>query len=96
MAHCPIAQLTDLEPIFAVLRGWPELKEKKTGTFYYRGKGFLHFHLKDERRWADIRDGQDWGEPFDLAMPADSCLQAQFLAELERRLAATVLFAQAK
>ncbi len=91
MAHCPVDQLSDLESIFAQLRQWPGLKEKKTGTFYYRSKGFLHFHLKDGRRWADIRAGQDWGESFDLALPADVDLQKLFLAELKRRFALTCL-----
>ena len=89
MAHCQPEDLQDLRAVFEELRHWPGLKEKKTGTFYLRGKGFLHFHIKGERRWADIRDGQDWGEPFDLTMPADSDLQALFLAELGRRFAVT-------
>lgn len=89
MAHCPIDQLSDLEPVFARLRLWPGLKEKKTGTFYYRGKGFLHFHSKAGQRWADIREGQDWGEPFDLPLPANAERQEQFLAELQRRFQVT-------
>jgi hypothetical protein len=85
MAHCPIQQLTDLEAVFEVLRQWPGLKEKKTGTFYYKGKGFLHFHIKGDRRWADIREGKDWGEPFDIAFDPDVQVQAAFLKEIERR-----------
>ncbi len=85
MAHCPIEQLTDLDTVFKVLRQWPGLKEKKTGMFYYKGKGFLHFHIKGDRRWADIREGKDWGEPFDIAFDPDANTQAAFLSEIERR-----------
>ena len=85
MAHCPVEKLTDLEGIFEVLRTWKGLKEKKTGTFYYKGKGFLHFHIKDERRWADIRDGEDWGESFDIDFEPNAETQALFLKEIKRR-----------
>lgn len=85
MAHCPAEKLTDLEPVFELLRQWPGLKEKKTGTFYCKGKGFLHFHIKGEHRWADIRDGKDWGEPVDVPFNPDAKVQAEFLSEIERR-----------
>lgn len=87
MAHCTYAELSDLEPALAALRAWPELREPKPGTFYWRGKGFLHFHSQAGRRWADIRDGADWGAPVDLPAGADAAAQAAFLAEARARLA---------
>jgi hypothetical protein len=85
MAHCPAENLNDLAEIFAELRSWPGLKEKQTGIFYYKGKGFLHFHLKAGRRWADIRSGQDWGKPLDLPFSPDQESREAFLTEAKRR-----------
>ncbi len=85
MAHCPAEKLTDLADLFTELRSWPGLKEKQTGIFYYKGKGFLHFHLKEGKRWADIREGQDWGAPLDLPFEPDQKCSEDFLAEAKRR-----------
>lgn len=98
MAHCPPEKLQDLEVIFEQLRQWPGLTEKKTGTFYYRGKGFLHFHIKGERRWADARSGKDWGSEIDcpfldaLAPDRRENVIQQLLQELQRRYQASYLF----
>ncbi|MGE3728500.1 MAG: hypothetical protein AB7I41_23320 [Candidatus Sericytochromatia bacterium] len=91
MAHCPAEELTDLAEILAELRNCPGLKEKQTGIFYYKGKGFLHFHLKDGRRWADIREGQDWGTPLVLPFNPDQASCDAFLAEAKRRYTVTKL-----
>jgi len=91
MAHCPAENLNDLADILAELRNWSGLKEKQTGIFYFKGKGFLHFHLKDGRRWADIREGQDWGTPLDLPFNPDQISCKAFLAEAKRRYNVTKL-----
>ncbi|MBT9547260.1 MAG: hypothetical protein IV090_17845 [Candidatus Sericytochromatia bacterium] len=89
MAHCPEDKLTDLTALFAELRSWPGLKEKKTGIFYFKGKGFLHFHIKDGKRWADIREGNYWGSPLDLPFePTPQYLDA-FVTEVKRRFLLT-------
>lgn len=87
MAHCPISQLADLTELLESLRSLPGLRETKPGIFYLRGKGFLHFHLKDGRRWADVRAGADWGDPLDVPFGASADQQAQFLADVQQRLA---------
>lgn len=89
MAHCPEDKLTDLVDFFAELRNWPGLKEKQPGIFYFKGRGFLHFHIKDGKRWADIREGKNWGSPLDLPFDPDpKCLDA-FVAEAKRRFLLT-------
>ncbi|PKL75435.1 MAG: hypothetical protein CVV27_15385 [Candidatus Melainabacteria bacterium HGW-Melainabacteria-1] len=85
MAHCPIAQLTDLSALLDALRALPGIREPKPGIFYRRSQGFLHFHLKQGRRWADVRDGKDWGEPLEIPFEADSACQQAFLAEVSAR-----------
>ena len=90
MAHCPAEKLKDLTEILTELRSWPGLKEKQTGIFYCKGKGFLHFHLKEGKRWADIRQGKDWGAPLDLPFEPDPVCRADFLAEAKRRYLLTL------
>ena len=45
MAHCPPEILDDLGSLFATLRTWPGVVEKKPGVFYVGSQPFLHFHL---------------------------------------------------
>jgi hypothetical protein len=84
MAHCPYDQLTDLEDVLAVIRRWPDVKELKPGTFYVRRTPFLHFHLKGERRWADVRAGEDWGPSLDIPLRASARAKRAFLQALAR------------
>lgn len=85
MAHCPYAQLADLESVLADIRTWPGIKEPKPGVFYLGSTAFLHFHLKDDRRWADVRDGKDWGPPVDAPFHPTRAAARQFLREVEAR-----------
>jgi hypothetical protein len=62
VAHCPYEKIADLEPVFEEMRGWPGIKEKSPGVFYVKSTPFLHFHVKDDDRWADVRAGKTWGE----------------------------------
>lgn len=70
MAHCKYSDLQDLEAAFETIRTYEGVKEPKPGIFYLKSKGFLHFHIKDECRWADIRDGEAWGDKFFLPKKA--------------------------
>lgn len=55
MAHCPYRHLGDLKSCLAAIRELPEIVELKPGIFYLRRTPFLHFHLKDGVRSADVR-----------------------------------------
>lgn len=90
MAHCPYDRLADLETLLAGVRALAGLVEKRPGIFYVRGQGFLHFHVKGEVRWADVRDGSDWGEPIDMPEGAGARAQSSALAEIRRRLERTL------
>ncbi len=91
MAHCPYDQLADIPTVLAALRALPGIVEKKPGIFYWRSKSFAHFHLKAGRRWADIRDGADWGTELDLPFEADLKQQQAFCDELSARWMRTTL-----
>ena len=88
MAHCPFEELADLRDCLDELRSWPLVAEPKPGIFYIKRIPFLHFHLdKAGRRWADIRDGADWGAEVDLPTDASPATKKRFMREARRRYA---------
>tara|TARA_R110002072_G_scaffold45054_2_gene125471 strand:- start:282 stop:557 length:276 start_codon:yes stop_codon:yes gene_type:complete len=90
MAHANYEDLADLEPILDLVRTWAGIQERKPGTFYLRGRAFLHFHTKGERRWADARTGAEWGPELDIAPSATAKERKVFLKALEAAYAATL------
>jgi hypothetical protein len=46
------------------------VRERSPGVFYVKGLPFLHFHLKEGRRWADVRAGRTWGPPVEIPLGA--------------------------
>jgi hypothetical protein len=60
--HARPAALDRLEPLLERLRGLSVLKEKSRGTFYVKGRAFLHFHEDPAGLFADVRaaDGVDF------------------------------------
>jgi hypothetical protein len=60
--HASAATLDALEPLLAELRALGVLTEKSRGTFYRKGRAFLHFHEDPSGLFADLRaaDGLDW------------------------------------
>jgi len=85
MAHCPIEKLADIEKLLQEIRTLERIQEKSKGIFYLKSKGFLHFHLKDEQRWADVRDGAEWGSQIDLPFHPNKKTQENFLLEIKKR-----------
>jgi hypothetical protein len=57
--HARDADLDRLETALGELRNLPGLTEKKRGTFYRRGRAFLHFHVDgpEDDLYADVRLG---------------------------------------
>ena len=82
--HCPPALLDDLTDLFAEIRAWPDVIEKKPGVFYVRREPFLHFHLlAGSRRRADIKGRTDWVQ-LDLPRPVSATRRRLLLRELRR------------
>lgn len=79
MGHCKPEELNDIEDILEEIRQFDGLKERKKGVFYYKSKGFLHFHSKDGERWADARCGVNWGDAIDLPFTASPKQKKAFL-----------------
>lgn len=85
MAHCPPEQLEDIAEVLQELRALPGLVEKKTGIFYIKSDGFLHFHVKDGRRWAHVKTGRRGGwEEVELAFNAPATARKAFLTTVRR------------
>ncbi len=85
MAHCPFAKLADLSKELDSVRAWESVREPKPGIFYFKSKPFLHFHEKDGRRWADVRDGTEWGKPLEIPFAASSNARSKFLSDVKKR-----------
>jgi hypothetical protein len=61
MAYCPPELLEDLADVFADVRTWIGVIEKRPGVFYAHGQPFLHFHLlAGARRQADVKSRSAW------------------------------------
>jgi len=96
VAHCPYKNLADLKDCLAAIRRWPGIVEPKPGIFYLGRTAFLHFHLKDGVRTADVRAGKNWGSGIDIPIGASAGARKRFLSEVKRRHKATVLDLQSK
>jgi hypothetical protein len=52
--HCPYKNLADLKDCLAAIRRWSGIVEPKPGIFYLGRTAFLHFHLTDGLRSANV------------------------------------------
>jgi len=56
LRHARPEDLDRIEPLLARLRSeLPSLKEKKRGCFYFKSRGFVHFHEDPKGMFADLR-----------------------------------------
>ena len=60
MKHAGVETLDGLEPLLAEIRARPGLTEKKRGSFYRKGRAWLHFHEDRAGLFADLRGPSDW------------------------------------
>ena len=60
MNHAGTDAIDALEDLLAEIRKFPDLREKKRGTFYRKSTAFLHFHEDPAGLFADLRDGKGW------------------------------------
>ena len=60
MKHAGADSLDVLDSLLAEIRARAELKETKRGTFYRKGRAWLHFHEDGAGLFADLRGPLDW------------------------------------
>lgn len=85
MARCAYDLIRNLEPAFAEFRKLEKVKEPKPGIFYVKSQGLLHFHSKDDKIWADIKCGADWGAPYDIPAKVTPAFLNAFVKEVKKR-----------
>ncbi|MCJ8344718.1 hypothetical protein MJH12_04200 [bacterium] len=98
MAHINEDQLQDLQKELQLISQLDKIKQKSLGIFYLKSKGFLHFHEKDNLRWADVRKGLNWGPAIDIPFNATEIQKRDFFNEVQLcyELTFEALFAKKK
>jgi hypothetical protein len=85
VAFCPPELLDDLADLFANVRTWAGVIEKRPGVFYVRNQPFLHFHLlAGGRRRADVKGPTNWVQ-LDLPRPVTATRRGALIRELRIR-----------
>ena len=69
MSRVDPARLRDLMDVLREVGSWTGVDDRGGGTFYLRGKPFLHFHAGRDSRRADVRRAEGWLQ-IDLPEPA--------------------------
>lgn len=86
MGRCDPSLLKDLKNELADIAKLPGLKEKSPGTFYWKQIPFLHFHVKDEDRWADVKiSKKEWGKIVPIPFEPSKAARTVFLKEVKKR-----------
>ena len=89
MARCPLELLGDLTDLLAEVRTWDGMIEKSPAVFYLRRQPFLHFHLVEGRRRADVKTTRGWTQ-LDLPRPISTARRRALLSALRREHAGRV------
>lgn len=55
MKHAGAATLALLGDVLGEVRKLPQLREKSPGSFYFKSKGYLHFHEDPAGIFADVK-----------------------------------------
>ena len=55
MKHAGAATLGLLDDLLVEVRKLPQLREKSPGSFYFKAKGYLHFHEDPAGIFADVK-----------------------------------------
>jgi hypothetical protein len=55
LRHARDQDLDRIEALLERLRDLGELRERKRGCFYFKSKGFVHFHEDPKGMFADLR-----------------------------------------
>ncbi len=83
MRHATDEDLDRVAALLADLRGLPQLRERKRGSFSRGSRAFLHFHEDAGDLYVDVR----LGSAFERLKVTTSTEQADFLAQVRAALA---------
>jgi len=80
MRHARPDDLETIAPLLVELRSFDGLVERTPGSFYRKGRGFLHFHVDPTGLFADLKvDGE-----FERTRVTTRREQRTFLATVRR------------
>jgi hypothetical protein len=90
MGRCTYEKLQALEPVLKAIRQLNQIREPKPGIFYLKANGFLHFHEKEEKIWADVRNGKLWGKEIVVPKKITKKFLEMFTVEIFKRYKKTI------
>jgi hypothetical protein len=87
LRHARDEGLDRIEPVLIRLRALGALKERKRGCFYFKSKGFVHFHEDPKGMFADLRqiDSRD-----DRRIKVDTAAEQDALIEQAKEILAAL------
>jgi hypothetical protein len=85
MGHAKVSELDDLADVLDAIRALAEIQEPRPCIFYLRRTPFLHFHTSQGNRWADVKDGADWGAELAIPFGAGRGARTSFLRAVRAR-----------
>jgi hypothetical protein len=80
--HATDDDLDHIEALLAKLRGFPQLRERKRGSFSRGSRAFLHFHEDAGEFYVDVR----LDSAFQRMRVTSDTEQADFVAQVRRAL----------
>ena len=81
MRHITPARLGSIEPLLVELRAIDGLVERTPGAFYFKSRGFLHFHEDGDDLYADVKLR---GDTFDRERATTKREQQRLVAAVRR------------
>jgi len=85
MKHATPTTLRLIDDLLRQVRRRPELRERTPGSFYFKSKGYLHFHEDPAGIFADVKlDHVD----FTRMRVSTAAEQRKLIKEMDRSLAA--------
>lgn len=82
MEHASLRHLAELTDVLEAIRAHSEVKERRPGYFYCKGKSLAHFHVDPSGLYADARIGKSWSR-LRVSAPTE---RTDFLALLEQEI----------
>ena len=83
MRHARDEDLDRIDDLLAQVHTLPGLKEKKRGCFYWKSRGFLHFHEDPKGMFADLAGADRMDVRIDVT---DEAGQSALMAAARKRL----------
>jgi len=84
MRHARPDDLETIAPLLVELRSFDGLVERTPGSFYRKGRGFLHFHVDGDDLWCDVKLA---GPEFERVRATTRAEQEALVSAVRRTLA---------